>query len=126
MINKTKKILYFIAKHPKKTVSEVAKDLGYNYQSVYMAKRNHEKNKGPLGDEPKLIMEFVPPADPVNNPAHYLVGGIETIDFIEAKQLNYNLGNAIKYITRSGHKVNCKQDLEKAAWYLNREIGKLS
>lgn len=60
--------------------------------------------------------------DPVNHPSHYKVGGIETIDFIEAKGLNYNLGNAIKYITRSDHKGNKLQDLEKALWYLNREI----
>lgn len=60
--------------------------------------------------------------DPVNHPSHYTVGGIETIDFIEAKQLNYNLGNVIKYLTRSEHKGNKKQDLQKALWYLNREL----
>jgi len=63
--------------------------------------------------------------DPVNHPSHYKVGGIETIDFIEAKKLNYNMGNAVKYITRAEHKGNKKQDLEKAVWYLNREIGRL-
>lgn len=131
MRNKTKEILNYIAEHPEKTVSEVAKDLGYQYQSVYMIKRNYKKNKGSLWQppklmqQPKLIMEFVPPADPVNNPAHYLVGGIETIDFIVAKQLNFHLGNAVKYITRSGHKDDRKQDLEKAVWYLQREISRL-
>lgn len=60
--------------------------------------------------------------DPVNHPSHYTVGGIETIDFIEAKGLNYNLGNVVKYLTRSEHKGNKKQDLQKALWYLNREI----
>lgn len=60
--------------------------------------------------------------DPVNHPAHYKVGGIETIDFIEAKRLNYNMGNAVKYITRADHKGNRKQDLEKAIWYLRREL----
>lgn len=62
--------------------------------------------------------------DPVNHPAHYKVGGIETIDFIEAKKLNYNLGNVVKYITRADHKGLRKQDLEKAMWYLKREIDK--
>jgi hypothetical protein len=52
-------------------------------------------------------------ADMVNNPAHYKVGGIETIDFIEAKNLNYNLGNVVKYVTRAGHKGSRKEDLEK-------------
>ena len=69
------------------------------------------------------IMEIEPPADPVNHPAHYKAGGIETIDFIEAKKLGYNLGNVVKYITRADLKGNRKQDLEKALWYLKREIG---
>jgi hypothetical protein len=63
-----------------------------------------------------------PTTDEVNHPAHYKTGGIETIDFIEAKSLNYNLGNVVKYITRSDHKENRLQDLMKAQWYLNREI----
>jgi hypothetical protein len=63
-----------------------------------------------------------PKHDPVNHPAHYKVGGIETIDFIEAKRFNYNMGNAVKYITRADHKGSRKQDLEKAIWYLKREL----
>jgi hypothetical protein len=67
------------------------------------------------------ITEFIMP-DPVNHPSHYTTGGIETIDFIEAKNLNYNLGNVVKYITRADHKGNRLQDLQKAKWYLEREI----
>ena len=67
-----------------------------------------------------------PEHDPVNHPSHYKVGGIETIDFIEAKKLNYNLGNVVKYLTRAEHKDNRKQDLEKARWYLTREIDSLT
>jgi len=63
--------------------------------------------------------------DNVNHPSHYKVGGIETIDFIEAKKLNYNVGNVVKYITRADHKGNRKEDLLKAQWYLNREIASL-
>jgi hypothetical protein len=63
--------------------------------------------------------------DPVNHPSHYKVGGIETIDFIEAKGLDYHLGNAVKYITRADYKENKKQDLEKAVWYIKRAISKL-
>ena len=61
----------------------------------------------------------------VNHPAHYKVGGIETIDFIEAKKLGYNLGNVVKYITRADHKDNKLEDLRKAQWYLTREINSL-
>ena len=60
--------------------------------------------------------------DLVNQPPHYTAGGIETIDFIEAKKLNYNLGNVVKYLTRADHKGNKLEDLRKAQWYLTREI----
>jgi hypothetical protein len=74
---------------------------------------------------PKLRMEG-DRGDAVNHPAHYKVGGIETIDFIEAKKLNYNIGNVVKYLTRADHKGNRKQDLEKAKWYLERELSTMS
>lgn len=73
----------------------------------------------------RQIEMFEPKADPVNNPAHYTVGGIETIDFIEAKKLGYNLGNVVKYLTRADHKGNKMEDLRKAQWYLTREINSL-
>jgi hypothetical protein len=58
----------------------------------------------------------------VNHPPHYTAGGIETIDFIEAKDLNYRLGNVIKYVSRAEKKENPLEDLKKAKWYLEREI----
>jgi hypothetical protein len=73
-----------------------------------------------LNPEAVTMTELV--SDPVNHPAHYKVGGIETIDFIEAKGLTYHLGNAVKYISRADHKGNRLQDLEKAKWYLERAI----
>jgi len=60
--------------------------------------------------------------DLVNQPPHYTAGGIETINFIEAKKLNYNLGNVVKYLTRADHKGSKLEDLRKAQWYLTREI----
>ena len=67
-----------------------------------------------------------PKDDPVNHPAHYTDGGIETIDFIEAKRLGYHLGNVVKYICRAGKKGTNMglQDLQKARWYLDRAIEK--
>lgn len=64
-------------------------------------------------------------SDPVNSPAHYTAGGIETIDYIEAKQLNYHLGNVVKYVSRAGKKNEMLEDLKKAKWYLDREIKRL-
>ena len=63
--------------------------------------------------------------DPVNHPSHYTSGGIETIDFIEAKDLDYNLGNVVKYITRADKKGKKLEDLKKAQWYLNRAVSNL-
>ena len=62
--------------------------------------------------------------DPVNHPAHYTTGNIETIDFIQDKQLNFARGNAVKYIVRAGLKDPDKvvEDLEKAIWYIKAEI----
>ena len=64
--------------------------------------------------------------DIVNHPPHYKSGGIETIDFIEAKNLGYHMGNVVKYISRAGIKSDCPiEDLKKARWYLDRYITKL-
>jgi hypothetical protein len=62
--------------------------------------------------------------DNVNHPSHYTDGNIEVIDYIEDKGLSYHLGNAVKYISRAGKKDVDKyvEDLEKAVWYINREI----
>jgi hypothetical protein len=64
-------------------------------------------------------------SDAVNSPDHYTSGGIETIDFIDAKGLNYNLGNVVKYVSRADKKGKQVEDLRKAQWYLMREICKL-
>lgn len=62
--------------------------------------------------------------DPVNHPAHYTAhpSGIECIQITE--HMSFNLGNALKYIWRADEKGNAIQDLEKAAWYVAREITK--
>ena len=69
-------------------------------------------------------------SDVVNHPSHYTSGNIETIDFIEDKELNFNLGNVVKYVARAGRKkvkgktIDAKalEDLKKARWYITREI----
>ena len=63
--------------------------------------------------------------DPVNHPKHYTShpSGVECITVTE--WMNFNLGNAVKYIWRNGDKGNHIQDLEKARWYLDREINRL-
>ena len=65
--------------------------------------------------------------DAVNHPSHYTDGKIEVIDFIEDKNLDFCLGNAVKYISRAGKKDPAKEieDLKKAVWYINRRIQEL-
>lgn len=60
--------------------------------------------------------------DPVKRPAHYTTGKIEVIDFIEDKNLDFHLGNVVKYVARAGHKNDEIEDLRKAEWYLQRAI----
>jgi len=62
----------------------------------------------------------------INHPTHYADGKIEVIDFIEDKKLNFNLGNVVKYVARAGKKDKSKEleDLQKALWYLEREINR--
>lgn len=71
--------------------------------------------------------------DNVNHPSHYADSKIEVIDYIEDKKLGYHLGNAVKYISRAGKKIDSDktvvekeiEDLKKAAWYINRRIYQL-
>ncbi len=62
--------------------------------------------------------------DPVNNPSHYTSGTIQPIEAIEDWQLGFNLGQVIKYVGRAGKKDNSPllEDLQKAKFYLEREI----
>ena len=60
----------------------------------------------------------------VDHPKHYNIGAIEVIDVIEDWNLNFCLGNAIKYIARCAYKGHKKEDLEKAILYLKRELQK--
>ena len=130
----------YAIKHPGATANEIAKALGMKSTYVYKVLWNVKKlKKAPIvedtvtntSDKFMKAMAFAAGVgraqadthhDPVNQPAHYTAGGIETIDFIDAKKLNYNLGNVVKYITRAEHKGNKLEDLRKAQWYLTREI----
>ena len=73
------------------------------------------------------IDEIEPRKELVDHPKHY--GGknnpYEAIKVIESWNLGFCLGNTIKYISRAGKKDNTIQELEKALWYLKREIKKL-
>ncbi|WP_083319034.1 DUF1064 domain-containing protein [Staphylococcus sp. HMSC063A07] len=80
-----------------------------------------------LDDE--LIEVVEKTEDNVNSPSHYNYGDIEVIDYIEQvtahypSNLTYDIGNAIKYLSRATHK-NGKEDIAKARWYVQRVFEK--
>lgn len=128
------KVRAFIRKNPNMTPKEVADAMNTNIDIVYYARGSMRKKRVkpkqlelPLEvrrERAKIRLQSSIERQPdmVNSPPHYTAGGVETIDFIEAKNLNYNLGNAVKYITRAGLKGNRVEDLQKAKWYIEREI----
>lgn len=148
--SKAKQILAYIAKNPKAKPKEVADACSVKlhtvYNVTYMARKSASSvplttlafnvSKGKLNNaQIRDKLATLPVAkdivtthhtDMVNNPPHYTTGGVETIDFIEAKKLDYNLGNVVKYITRADHKGDKYEDLCKARWYLNRAIANVT
>lgn len=142
-------ITKFIQSNPSAKAADIAKQLGVSVASVYIARSklkklnatsaeaegvNIDKVHKPkkvfhedvtvLAFDPKMDVQTSHVIDFVNHPPHYKVGGVETIDFIEAKGLGYNLGNVVKYVTRADHKGSRKENLEKARWYLERELSR--
>ena len=82
----------------------------------------------PKQSEPSLSSDSKP-HDPVNHPKHYTShpSGVECIQIVE--HMNFNVGNAVKYLWRSGEKGGLEahlEDLRKAVWYITREIERLT
>jgi hypothetical protein len=140
MLSEEKKneIKEFLMANRRAKLRDVATQFGATYAQVYAIDIAHRirtvkrkkpavKAKSNMGmKKPAPVLAPaptpVPVVDMVNQPPHYTKGGIETIDFIDAKELNYNLGNVVKYVARSGFKGARIEDLKKAKWYLEREI----
>lgn len=140
--NLTKQIINMLERSIKTAV--ICKTLRCKPAQVYQIKYNYKAEIKKARVATKKVAKFVPPSntpplvspeipapkttDYVNSPPHYTKGGIETIDYIEAKGLstNYCLANVIKYVSRCGHKTDTDplKDLQKAEWYLKREIAK--
>ena len=117
-----------------KTAKEIAKTTGTTKAYVYYV-RSTNKTKSPVEIKTKkstIKWTELPPdhvvgrTDVVNKPPHYTAGGIDFLDYAEAKNLTENayLFNVVKYVSRAGKKVGSDplEDLKKAQFYLNREI----
>lgn len=63
-------------------------------------------------------------SDKINHPRHYTAGSIEVYDFIDAWNLDFTIGNVVKYVTRAPYKGTQLEDLKKAKWYLEKAIEK--
>ena len=57
-----------------------------------------------------------------HGPQYYRRGNIQVWDFVRDQELNFHLGNVIKYVCRAGHKFDDIDDLEKAIHYLKNEV----
>ena len=111
--------------------SRVAFNRGLGKKKRKLTKQGEERKeirliRRPAPAEEATVTTII--SDPVNHPEHYKVGGIETIDFIQAKLTpeefkGYLLGNVLKYASRAGHKDNAVQDAGKMAWYANKLAG---
>jgi hypothetical protein len=143
---KSQKLNNYLIENPDAKAGLVAKLFKVSVQSVYQRKAklksaatkddwkttwvgtsNKSVRQKPSTLAPNAVASMALYADDkVNSPSHYKVGGIETIDFIEAKQLDYHLGNVVKYISRADHKDDKLENLKKAQWYLNRAVANLS
>jgi len=149
-LTKSSKVIQYIKKNPNAKAKEVSQATGVPLASVYQtAYRVRKEMREGMAKVPMTTLSPKPAArkyargmkviavstsnksihskaDMVNHPPHYKAGGIETIDFIEAKNLGYNLGNVVKYVSRADLKGNKLEDLQKAKWYLERAIANIS
>jgi Protein of unknwon function (DUF3310) len=132
-VSKAEKVRQLL--HTGLSVKEIVKRLkvkpSYVYTQRWQMKHEKIKKDKPIAwlNSKKLLEQRIEDKQPsqdshdrVNSPLHYRFGGIETIDFIEAKKLGYHLGNVVKYVSRADYKDNRLEDLKKAQWYLNRAI----
>lgn len=79
--------------------------------------------KDKVGVAPYKPEDFKDYYDPVSKPSHYTEGRkYEPKDVIRDWELNFNLGNTVKYVARAGRKDDILQDLKKARQYLDFEI----
>ena len=112
---------------------EIAEALDCNVSQVYVVKSEWKKGGNAGGSagidkalesriEQMQVPAFLQPVKDPINPDHYNKS-VQPIDAIEAWGLNYNCGNVVKYLARHNFKGAALEDLKKARWYLDREIG---
>lgn len=140
-VSMSEKVRRYMAKNPDAKPREVADAVGVKLSLVYAIKYHPKKAKvkaaspgvdidavhknRPITIANMAVQMFEKKHDPVNHPAHYTDGGIETIDFIAAKLtkeefIGYLKGNALKYGSRVGKKGSADVDAGKMVWYATK------
>ena len=124
-LNVTEQRVVYLPYYKEKNAMSKGYDEAFRTEGSLLDRRS-EARKAQLEAEYKAVEKEIEKAesasDPVEKPYHYTRGNIEPITAIEDWKLNYNLGNAVKYISRCQYKWDKKQDIEKAIWYLKREL----
>jgi len=142
-LSMSEKVRRFLAANPNAKARYVAEQLGVKISLVYAVKYKKTNKVSPAVPKAKPVNidavhkneKWAPPtllpvppapkADMVNQPPHYKTGGIETIDFIQAKltreeYIGYLKGSALKYASRIGKKGAPDIDAGKMAWYATK------
>ena len=123
-----KQVRDYVGSYTNKATWWIADVVGCSERTVRRVKQKirEEKEKEVLPIK-KITLNLppLPKPDMVNSPPHYTTGGIETIDYIQAKLTHeefrgYLKGNCLKYSSRLGHKDAIEQDAGKLAWYANK------
>ena len=140
-VKKVAGVVSMVKKFPETTAHDVA--VGYNCSKNYaylLLKKAKEILAQPkprlqgvqeMNDVKTTFLDSIPlmgetlamlPPDMVNSPPHYKVGGIETIDYIQAKLTpeefrGYLKGNVLKYTSRAEYKEDADKDVDKMVWY---------
>ena len=120
-LSMSEKIRRYAAAHPNAKSKDIAEAVGCKTTLVYAVLHAQKKVHMPTteGVDIDAVHKKV---DVVNHPPHYTDGGIETIDFIQAKLtqaefIGYLKGNALKYGSRIGKKGDADVDAGKMVWY---------
>lgn len=134
-LSMSEKIRRYAAANPKAKPKDVALVLNVKPSLVYAVRYKKTNNVSPAVPKAKpvdidaayklplqLTLPLQPKVDMVNQPPHYKDGGIETIDFLQAKLsreefIGYLKGNVLKYGSRLGKKGSVDIDAGKLSWY---------
>lgn len=104
-------------------IDQIDSESGATYGATYIPVSDYLNPKSNDTDE---YIGFDKVYDDVSNPKHYCYSKFEPKDVIREWELNFNLGNAVKYIARAGRKDDIVKDLQKAKQYIEFELDYLT